>query len=135
MSVCWRCYERHGCRNRTDSGIRTSLHPQAPAVRITGGNNLARPVFVRGAGSRSGHGGAVAGARGGHAPMRSGIKIVRLGALLVAFLALSAMAGCPQSPEVQNSRQRTDGPADHSGSGGGMGHATAGGMGGGMGMP
>lgn len=63
--------------------------------------------------------------------MRSGIKIIRLGALLVAFMALSAMAGCPQSPEVQNGRQRTDGPPDHPGPGGGMGHA----MGGDMGMP
>jgi hypothetical protein len=67
--------------------------------------------------------------------MRSGTNIIRLGALLVAFLALSAMAGCPQSSEVQNSRQRTDGPSDHSGPGGGMGRAMGGGMGGGMGMP
>ena len=64
--------------------------------------------------------------------MRSGIKIIRFTALLAAFMALSAMAGCPKSSEFQNSNRQADGPPDHAGPGaGGMGHA----MGGGMGMP
>jgi hypothetical protein len=66
--------------------------------------------------------------------MRSGTRIVRLCGLLAAFLALSAMAGCPKSSDFQSHNQHTDGPPDHSGPGtGGMG----GGMGGmgGMGMP
>jgi len=67
--------------------------------------------------------------------MKSGTKIIRLGALLVAFLALSAMAGCPKSSDVQNGNQRTDGPPDHSGPGAGMGGGMNRGMGGGMGMP
>ena len=58
--------------------------------------------------------------------MRGGVKLMRLCALLVAFMALSAMAGCPESSDLQNSNRRTDGPPDHSGPGGGMG---------GMGMP
>jgi len=63
--------------------------------------------------------------------MRSGTKFTRHCALLAAFMALSAMAGCPQSSDLQNSKQRTDGPSDHSGPGNGMGRP----MGGGMGMP
>ncbi|MGH6959268.1 MAG: hypothetical protein ACREE7_02170 [Dongiaceae bacterium] len=66
--------------------------------------------------------------------MRSGTKIIRLCALLAAFMALSAMAGCPQSSDFQNSNHRTDGPPDHSGPGAGMDRAMGGGMGG-MGMP
>lgn len=62
--------------------------------------------------------------------MRSGTKIIRLGALLAAFLALSGMAGCPKSSDVQTGNQHADGPPDHSGPGAGMGR-----MGGGMGMP
>jgi hypothetical protein len=64
--------------------------------------------------------------------MRSGTRIIRLGALLTAFMALSAMAGCPESSDFQNSKQRTDGPPDHSGPGPGRMGGT---MGGGMGMP
>jgi hypothetical protein len=61
--------------------------------------------------------------------MRSGAKIIRLCALLAAFLALSAMAGCPKSADFRNSEQHT---SDHPGAGaGGMGQT----MGGGMGMP
>jgi hypothetical protein len=64
--------------------------------------------------------------------MRSGAKILRLCALLAAFLALSAMAGCPKSSDFRNSEQHIDGPSDHPGPGaGGMGQT----MGGGMGMP
>ena len=59
--------------------------------------------------------------------MRSGTKIIRFGALLVAFLALSGMAGCPKSSGVPTGNQHTDGPPDHSGSGSGMDR-----MGGGM---
>ena len=67
--------------------------------------------------------------------MRSGTKIIRLCALLVAFTALSAMAGCPKSSDYQGSKQHTDGQPDHAGPGsGGMGHTMGGGMGG-MGMP
>ena len=66
--------------------------------------------------------------------MPSGAKIVRLGALLAAFMALSAMAGCPKSSDFQDGNHRTDGPPDHSGPGAGMGRSTGGGMGG-MGMP
>ena len=63
--------------------------------------------------------------------MRSGTRIVRLCGLLAAFLALSAMAGCPNSSDFQSHNQHSDGPPDHSGPdpgkmGGGMG---------GMGMP
>jgi hypothetical protein len=51
--------------------------------------------------------------------------------LLALFMALSAMAGCPNSSDFQSHNQHTDGPTDHSGPdpgrmGGGMG---------GMGMP
>jgi hypothetical protein len=68
--------------------------------------------------------------------MRSGTNIIRLGALLGAFLALSGMAGCPKSSDIQTGNQHTDGPPDHSGPGAGMGRAMGGGgMGGGMGMP
>jgi hypothetical protein len=66
--------------------------------------------------------------------MRSGAKIIRIGALLVAFLALSAMAGCPKSSDVQNGNRRTEGPPDHAAPGAGMGRMGSG-MGGGMGMP
>jgi hypothetical protein len=58
--------------------------------------------------------------------MRRGAKVIRLCALLAAFMALSAMAGCPESSDPQNSTRRTDGPPDHAGPGGRMG---------GMGMP
>jgi hypothetical protein len=59
----------------------------------------------------------------------SATKLIRFCALLAAFVALSAMAGCPNSSDFQNSNQHTDGPTDHSGPGSrGMG-----GMGGGMG--
>ena len=64
--------------------------------------------------------------------MRSGVKIVRLCALLAAFVALSAMAGCPRSSDFQDNSRRTDGPPDHSGPGAGRMGET---MGGGMGMP
>jgi hypothetical protein len=62
--------------------------------------------------------------------MQSGAtRFIRLCALLAAFMALSAMAGCPNSSDVQNGNQHTDGPPDHAGPGSrGMG-----GMGGGMG--
>jgi hypothetical protein len=64
--------------------------------------------------------------------MRNGAKIIRVSALLAAFMALSAMAGCPKSSDFQNSNQHNDGPPDHSGpSAGGIGHT----MGGGVGMP
>jgi hypothetical protein len=63
--------------------------------------------------------------------MRSGGKTIRLCALLAAFLALSAMAGCPKSSDVQGSNPRPDGPPDHDNTG--MGHSMGGGMGG-MGM-
>jgi hypothetical protein len=66
--------------------------------------------------------------------MKSSSKMLRFGALLAAFMALSAMAGCPKSPELQDRNHRTDGPPDHSGPGAGMGRSTGGGMGG-MGMP
>lgn len=66
--------------------------------------------------------------------MRSCTKIIRLGVLLIAFLALSGMAGCPKSSDVPTGNQHTDGPPDHSGPGSGMGRMS-GGMGGGMGMP
>jgi hypothetical protein len=59
---------------------------------------------------------------------------MRFCVLLAAFIALSAMAGCPQSSDVQNSSRRTEGPPDHAGPGPGMGGTTGGGMGG-TGMP
>ena len=62
--------------------------------------------------------------------MRSGTSLIRIGALLGAFLALSAMAGCPKSSDVQNDNRRTEGPPDHAAPSAGMGR-----MGGGMGMP
>ena len=65
--------------------------------------------------------------------MRSGTKIIRLTALLAAFMALSAMAGCPKSSDFQNSNPHNDGPQDRSGaSPDGMRHTMDGG---GMGMP
>ncbi len=64
--------------------------------------------------------------------MRSGTRIIRLCALLATFVVLSAMAGCPDSSDYQNSNRRTDGPPDHSGPGAGRMGET---MGGGMGMP
>jgi hypothetical protein len=64
--------------------------------------------------------------------MRSGVKILRLCALLAAFLALSAMAGCPGSSDFQDNDRRTEGPPDHAGPGAGRMGGT---MGGGMGMP
>ena len=54
--------------------------------------------------------------------MRSGTKIIRLCVLLAAFMALSAMAGCPNSSDFQSHDQHTDGPPDHSGPGAGMGN-------------
>jgi outer membrane protein assembly factor BamE (lipoprotein component of BamABCDE complex) len=67
--------------------------------------------------------------------MRSGTKIVRLCALLAAFMALSAMAGCPKSSDFQNGNQHTDGQPDHAGPGAdGMRHTMGDGTGG-MGMP
>jgi hypothetical protein len=66
--------------------------------------------------------------------MRSGTKFIRLCALLATFLALSAMAGCPKSSDVQGSNQRPGGPPDHANTGGEMGRSMGGGMGGGMGM-
>ena len=66
--------------------------------------------------------------------MRSGTKIIRLCVLLAAFMALSARAGCPKSPDFQDGNRRTDGPPDHAGPGAGMGGTMGGGMGG-MGMP
>jgi hypothetical protein len=65
--------------------------------------------------------------------MRTTAKSVRLCALLTAFLALSAMAGCPESSEFQNGNHGNDRPADHAGPGA-MGRTMGGGMGG-MGMP
>jgi hypothetical protein len=47
--------------------------------------------------------------------MRGGAKIIRLCALLAAFMALSAMAGCPESSDFQDGNRRTEGPPDHSG--------------------
>ena len=64
--------------------------------------------------------------------MRSGVKIMRLCALLAAFVALSAMAGCPSSSDFQDNNRRTEGPPDRSGPGAGRMGGT---MGGGMGMP
>jgi hypothetical protein len=88
-------------------------------------------VFVK-APEPSGRTALIAGAGGGGTPMRSGTKIIRVCALLAAFMALSAMAGCPKSSDFQSSNRQADGPPDHAGPGaGGMGHA----MGGGMGMP
>jgi hypothetical protein len=66
--------------------------------------------------------------------MRSGTKFIRLCALLATFLALSAMAGCPKSSDVQGSNQRPGGPPDRANTGGDMGRSMGGGMGGGMGM-
>jgi hypothetical protein len=62
--------------------------------------------------------------------MRSGIKIIRLCGLLAAFVALSAMAGCPKSSDLQNSSRGSEGPQDHPDAAG-----RSMGMGGGMGMP
>jgi hypothetical protein len=59
--------------------------------------------------------------------MRSGTRIIRLCALLAAFMTLSAMAGCPKSSDFQSTNQHTDGPPDHSGPGT---HGMGGGMGG-----
>jgi hypothetical protein len=63
-------------------------------------------------------------------PMRSGIRIIRLCGLLAAFVALSAMAGCPKSSDLQDNSRRGEGPQDHPGPG-----AESRSMGGGMGMP
>ena len=66
--------------------------------------------------------------------MRNCSKFVRLGVLLLAFLTLSAMAGCPGSSDYQRGGER-DGPPDHSRPGaGGMRGAMGGGIGG-MGGP
>ena len=64
--------------------------------------------------------------------MRGGAKIIQLCALLAAFMALSAMAGCPESSDFKDGNRRTEGPPDHSGPGAGRMGGT---MGGGMGMP
>ena len=64
--------------------------------------------------------------------MQSGAKVIRLCALLAAFMALSAMAGCPKSSDFQDSNRRTEGPPDHARPGAGRMGGT---MGGGMGMP
>lgn len=66
--------------------------------------------------------------------MRSGIRIIRLCGLLAAFVALSAMAGCPKSSDLQNSSRRSEGPQDHPVPEAGS-RSMGGGMGGGMGMP
>jgi len=58
--------------------------------------------------------------------MPDGSKIIRLCLLVTVFIALSAMAGCPRSSDIQGN-QRNDGPQDHSGPG--MGGRTMGGMG------
>ena len=64
--------------------------------------------------------------------MRGGIKITRLCGLMAVLLALSGMAGCPQSSDFQNGNHRTDSQPDHAGPGtNAMDHT----MGGGMGMP
>jgi len=65
--------------------------------------------------------------------MPGGIKIIRVCALVAAFIALSAMAGCPKSSDIQGSNHRSDGPQDHSDPGTGS-RTMGGGMGGGMGM-